>query len=561
MRPRPAVNCAFALLLCTALLAARFCVSARADSQPTLVLYPATLNSADDVHALVDLRKELRKDAKVEVLTYDPESAAMVRAASDAHLSQILASPMTSDQDRAAMTRALGAQFFAVVSKSSKRGKLSVSLTEAGPSARSWTAVDQKAEDAAHQIESDMFAPAPAAPPAVPTPLPVPPAPLPAPVAPTPAPVAPVAAAPAPAPQPPAVIKQNPPVNAPPPAIPEVAPKPPAPAAPAALPVAQAAKPTPVAKAAPASDGLAAIKGQLSQGDSLLSQGDFAGAIAVFRSAINLAPFSAVPRLRLAETYLQADMKDKALDEATRALEIDPGNTAILNFLSQLDAQTGSSEGSIARYTAQVAQNAKDPMAHIELGDAYWNSNSINQAESEYKTALSLAATGSEAQHTASAHLARLYAAEQRYADSLAALKSAGPGGYALALGIIQSRTDTLSTTLDGAHDDFTAGKTTHAAFYKTAGDVSAQAQELANFVIKVTPPPAFKLSHLYRIQATHLLAQQAAVLVNYIETSDSDQAARAAQLGKEAQTEMLIAHATEQKLGLWGGKQAEAKK
>ncbi len=214
----------------------------------------------------------------------------------------------------------------------------------------------------------------------------------------------------------------------------------------------------------------------------------------------------------------------------------------------------------MARFSAQAASTPQDPASHLELGDALWNNGAVDQAETEYKTAQNLAGPDTPAARAAAAHLARLYAAQKRYADSLAALKDAGPGGYALALGIVQSRADTLSSTLDSAQDQFTAGKSTHADFYKTAGDVSAQAQKLADFVIAVTPPPAFKLSHLYREQATHLLAQQAAVLVTYIETSDPAQADRAAQLGKAAQTEMLMAHATEQKLGLWGGKQTEAK-
>lgn len=538
-----------------AILASRMCGPVRAaDSPPTIVLYAAVLNDADDVHALVDLRKQLRKDGVVEVLTYDPASAAMIRAVRDVHQSELLASPMTSNTDRFSMTRALGAQFFAVVTKSSKRGKVNIGLFEAAASGRSWTVSDQKAEDAAHQIERDISAPA-AAPAPVASTLPPP---APASAAPPVPKTQPVLAAPMPtlAPLRPTLSPTTPRVTKAPPAAAPSPPASPARISPPATPIAK----SPPAAAAPPPEDLSAIKGQLSQGDSLLSQGDFAAAIAVFRSAINTAPLSVVPRVKLAQTYLEADMQDKALDEATRALEIAPGNAAILSFLSRLDAQTGTSQGAVARYTAQVAQNAKDPMAHVELGDAYWNSNSINQAESEYNTALNLAAPGTVAQHTASAHLARLFAAEQRYADSLAALKTAGPSGYALALGIVQSRTDTLSTTLEGAQDDFSAGKSTHAAFYKTAGDVSAQAQTLADFVVKITPPPAFKLSHLYRIQATHLLAQQAAVLVIYIETSDSGQAARAAQLGKEAQTEMLTAHATEEKLGLWGDKQAEAK-
>jgi len=248
-------------------------------------------------------------------------------------------------------------------------------------------------------------------------------------------------------------------------------------------------------------------------------------------------------------------MRDKALDEARRALQIAPDSVVVQQFLAQIDAETGTSDGAIARYQAGVIQNPQDPTAHLELGDALWNNSNLAQAESEYKQAQTLAAPGSPPALAAAAHLARLYAAQSRYDDSLAALKVAGAAGYALALGIVQSRADTLSSTLEAGQEAFDAGKSTRADFYKAATGVSAQSQALADFVVQVAAPPAFKLSHLYRVQATHLLAQQAAVLVTYIETSDAAQATKAAQLGKEAQSEMLTAHAAEEKLGLWGGK------
>jgi hypothetical protein len=47
-------------------------------------------------------------------------------------------------------------------------------------------------------------------------------------------------------------------------------------------------------------------------------------------------------------------------------------------------------------------------------------------------------------------------------------------------------------------------------------------------------------------------MAQQAAVLVSSIEVNDAKQGEKAALLGKAAQTEMLTAHAAEEKLGLW---------
>ena len=584
MRPKPAVVLAASSLLAGLLLGAGR--SACADAPlPTLVLYPRTANNPDDVRALVDLRKKLRADGQFEVLTYDPESAAMTRAASDAHHPEWLSGPMASDADRLALARALGAAFLVTVAKADGRDKADARLVEAAPSARAWNVFSKKPDEAARAIEqqaTDALAhpatltvnpPAPVVtPPVAVVVTPTPPKPvITPPVAPKPAPVivppAPVTAPPAPAPPThaaPTVIIAPPvpvpaPVTAPPPVpvlVPPAALPIPTPPGPPLTVVPAAPPPAPV-RPTPPVDDLAGVMTTLKQGDDELASGNFVGAIARYRDAINGAPLSVTPRLKLAQAYLQAQMRDKALDEARRALQIAPDSVPVQQFLDQLDAETGTSDGAIARYTAGVAQNPQDPTAHLELGDAFWNNSDMAQAEGEYKQAQTLAPTGSPSAQAAAAHLARLYAAQSRYDDSLASLKDAGAAGYALALGIVQGRADTLTSMLDSSQSAFDGGKSTRADFYKVATDVSAQSQALADFVVRVTPAPAFKLSHLYRVQATHLLAQQAAVLVSFLETSDASQATQAAKLGKEAQSEMLTAHAAEEKLGLWGGKSA----
>lgn len=777
---------------------------ARAADPVTLVLFPRTLSNDDDVRALVDVRKKLRSGGTYAVITYDPNSAAIKRAASDAQHPEWLSDPMGNDAERLALTRALGASFAIIIAKTDGRGKMDVRVDEAAAAARTWNGYDEKPDAAAQfiqqQAEFALASRAPAAPaPSAPRPLPVkaavPPAslpvkaaspvavaptPSPAPsapavaptlppatpdaalprtvpvpvAAPSPVPVAPVApasrtvprpvAAPAPAPASPAlpatpvpVVPASPatpvpsalpvpaavpvPVAVPthsvpvptlpvPPAVPmpaapapgavpapgvfapntgpaapapaplivpaapalaapakaavptiapavpppaprasvpvaaaAVAPRPlsippasvpmaaallPVPARPAAvmppapapltaakrpvtmpapraasvpaihpapaqpaLPVAVAALPPSESKqgetlivpsplpipapsqvvvapapdaaplsAPPADQDLASVHSLLTQGDDALSAGNFVAAIAAYRDAVNGAPLAMMPRMRLAQAYLQSDRRDKALSEAQRALQIAPNNAAVQQFLMQLDAETGSSDGAVARFQAAAAQSPQDPAAHLELADALWNNGALSQAEDEYRTAQSLAGPGTAAARQAAAHLARLYAAQSRYADSLGALKQAGAGGYALALGIVQSRADTLRSMLDSGVGLMDAGKTTHEAFYKTASDAAAQAQALADFVVQVSPPAAFSVSHLHRVLATHLMAQQAAVLVSYVETSNASFSDQAARLEKEAVTEMLTAHAAEQKLGLWDAPHAEAR-
>ena len=672
---------------------------------PTVLLYPA---SSGDVAALVDLRTRLRLDGKVEVLTYDPESAAIQRAsAEDAHPEWLVSAPAT-DNGRMVLARALGASFYAVVSPGRASDSTHVELVETAPAARTfdWTGTNrqfgvramesQVADSVSHPVTyataSDLTAsvpaPVPVSPAAalpapvvspVPVPTPVAAAPIvPAPIKPVPPPAVvasaplrialPTAVPPPAAPLPmlktaprrlelPAPVAQTvpvpyvpplpkiaampPPVAVPVPKIadvpvpsaviappeltvlplpkaavavpspqitmavptPQMAPLPlpapllpkvavvplpklvppaavvtppqravqvavlpkreipvpvsalPAPFVPEAAPPkvpTYAPKPTaPVAvkKHAPPAEDMTAIEPLLAKGDSALDGGDAVSAIALYRQAINGAPLSVVPRLKLAQAYQKDGLNDRALDEARRALEIAPDSAPVQQFLSDLDQQTGTTAGSLVRDRAALERSPTDPAAHAALADALWNNGDLGGAEAEYKAASALAPAGS---HLADAQLAQLYAAEARYGDCLAILQSGGKDSYAVAIQIVKNRADTLSSTLASSRETFAAGKSTREQFYDDAKKLSAQAQALAEFVAEVSPPAQYKLSHLHRVLSTNLLAQESATLVTFIETGDSRQNDSISQLERGAATEMLTAQATEEKLGLW---------
>jgi len=311
-----------------------------------------------------------------------------------------------------------------------------------------------------------------------------------------------------------------------------------------------AAAPIPVLKlpSAKAPD-LAPIRSLLAQGDAAMDGGDFVSAISFYRQAINGVPLSVVPRLKLAQAYQKSGLNDKALDEAKRAVEISPEDDSLQKFLAQMDQDSGNSDGSLARARALVDRDPANAGAHSDLAEASWNSGDLRGAETEYQSAKKLSPAGD---HTADAHLAQLYAAQGRYDDSLAALKSAGGAGYLLALKIVRSRSETLSGTIDASRSAFAKGTRTREQFYDTAKKTSADAQALADFVTQLKPLPAYKLSHLHRVLSANLLAQEAATLVSMIETGSAVTEATVADLDKSAMTEMLTARAAEEKLGLW---------
>ena len=78
---------------------------------------------------------------------------------------------------------------------------------------------------------------------------------------------------------------------------------------------------------------LAAVQPLIRQADQAVARGDMVDAYALYRQAINAAPLSDVPRLKLAQAYALGGLPDKALSEAQRALEIAPDSLAVQEFL------------------------------------------------------------------------------------------------------------------------------------------------------------------------------------------------------------------------------------
>jgi len=293
---------------------------------------------------------------------------------------------------------------------------------------------------------------------------------------------------------------------------------------------------------------LDAVRPLIARGDAAVDRGEIASAISLYRQAIDGAPLSVVPRLKLAQAYLQGGFKDKALNEAKRALQVSPDSIPVQEFLIHLDTDDNTSEGAVAMYEGLVEKNPNDPGVHVELGDAYWNNNDLGRSESEYKIALHLSKPGD---NRAAGQLARLYAVQSRYDEVKRVITKIGAAQYPLAVKIIQSRMETLVTTLSTARESFDAGKSSHEQLYDVAKKISADSGALSSFISDVTPPQDFRISHLHRKLGTDLIGQEADVIQKFIETSDSTLEDRAVSFEKSAETEMLTAHATEQKFGL----------
>ena len=279
----------------------------------------------------------------------------------------------------------------------------------------------------------------------------------------------------------------------------------------------------------------------VAQGDAAMLGGDALSAIGLYKNAISLAPRAMSPRLKLAQAYLTAGMKTQAVAEAKRALLIDPQNHDAKEFIvSQGDSSDPSNGVVLAQ--AQSEGDPSNPNVWISLGDAYWNANDPDNALDSYKRAADLDPSGVVPQ----TRLAKFYAARAEYDLSLAALQKSGPEGYSYALKIISSRSESLVGDLDDETDRFSKGTDTREQFYTALKATYAQAEGLADFVAKIVPPDSYGVSHLHRELSTKLIAQTAAVWIDYAETNNGDDKSQAASLEQYAINEMKTASIAE---------------
>lgn len=564
----------FALLMLAGLVAFALGVpaSALADNshkQPPIcvVLYLESQGPAGEPSAsLLDLRDRLRSNDRLEVLVFEPDSPTFVLAARSVN-PPISLDSVNNAATRLALAQAAGAQF-AVMAAPTDIGSDDADLKvfEISPASRNWIFENKSPKDGAKAVANQIITaaaePPPASPPAAVGPSPASPAQQVAVPTPQTNSAAGLSAGSAAQPAPGAAAAATPSIEPPASALPEQSQAAPALPAPTeslpAVPSRRSRRKAATPAKAPAEEPLitqsplaapsdapsldAVSQSMIAKGDIAMEQSDLYGAIEFYEEAVNAAPREAGPRMKLIDAYLQAGLKDQALDEERRALMIDPGNTQILDMLKQQTADGTLPEADLAIQEAAVERDPTDEPSWIALGDAYWNSSEPDKALQAYQKAAKLAPQDVSAQ----AHLARLYAATSQYDKSLDALTKAGPAGYPYALRIIAARTDNLVADLDLAYDTFSKGNSTREEFYDSVEKSDSQAQELSQFVAKITPPSAYEVSYLHRRLATNLLAQATTAWISFIETNDSQFRQQATLFQSEATSEMKTASIAE---------------
>ncbi|MDR3707925.1 MAG: hypothetical protein P4L33_06475 [Capsulimonadaceae bacterium] len=527
----------------------------------TLAVYPVPYSTKGDLrNQAMALRDELRKERRLVVLLYNPDTPTFQMAARSADPAISLDHPL-SQPELDSLTGSAGAGYQVIVTHSDSGGakSMSVSLDRVGQTvARGiwhWTGKDMK--QAASQLRDALLAPSTLQPSPQ---LDAPPAPIVSPTVPDRLPAAPQAA-PEPAPvnlgviAPPAerpssvAVKVDIQPLTPTPVV--VAPLLPA-GGDAALPPLPAEAPVPAEVIASDRPPAASNKrpsrdhGELgdearrkmNQASMSLQQADILGAIDAYRDAVCLAPYATQIRLKLADAYVQAGYPKEAVDEARRAMTLDPRSREVGEFLKRMSEKGLLPAGDPTALLAAVSRDPDNTSAWIALGDGYLAAGQPDMAKGAYEHAASLQPEMPDPQ----IKLLSLSIGAGQFEQAFTAYGKAGVIAYPETLRIVLAAADNLFNAIKQASADYEAGKSTREGYYRIAMQSDAQARGLQGFVSRITPPDSQKVGYLHLSLGAQLASQATAAWVGYIETNDQQYREQADPLQEDARRELKTA-------------------
>lgn len=131
----------------------------------------------------------------------------------------------------------------------------------------------------------------------------------------------------------------------------------------------------------------------LSSGIDKYLKKDYEGAVQEFNKSINLAPtsaFSADTTKYLAQTYMQLEDTEKAVEAYKRGIELNRDRDDLRRDLGNLYYAEDRYAEALAEYKEAVRIDPGSSVNHYSLGQGYMGLEKYNAAESEFQTVLRL---------------------------------------------------------------------------------------------------------------------------------------------------------------------------
>lgn len=114
----------------------------------------------------------------------------------------------------------------------------------------------------------------------------------------------------------------------------------------------------------------AAVIEKISQGDRAFLERDFRNALFAYMDAAYLAPTSAVPRVKVGRAYLAMRYPARAIEQAEKALAMDPENAEARKLIEEARSAPGAAEAAVSAPAAKPSAAAPAPRVYRFVPEA-----------------------------------------------------------------------------------------------------------------------------------------------------------------------------------------------
>ncbi|MCE5200272.1 MAG: tetratricopeptide repeat protein [Armatimonadota bacterium] len=306
--------------------------------------------------------------------------------------------------------------------------------------------------------------------------------------------------------------------------------------------------------------------------DESLKSGNFALAIDQYSRAVSIDPGNSALRLKLADAYARKGLYKEAYDELDRAAssgaakdavnaartkieQLESGHT-VPDGLSKPEVQPKSTSADKPSrvYLKEGNSPAAQALARIVQGDKLWGQGKPDDAALAYAEAIKL----NPSDWRAHERLAIVDASMSLFGESckmLQRLKQVQPNPSGE---VIESRYNILRKAFDKSFSmlleqyesdslNFAAQKISRESYYNTINGIALRLESMAKFLDELVVPALKQPANLRRSLACGLAAQSASSMLDYLETNKSKSKLNADTFMTQAKSELQAASKLEE--------------
>jgi len=277
----------------------------------------------------------------------------------------------------------------------------------------------------------------------------------------------------------------------------------------------------------------------------LLERDRAAIAIPLLRQAVNYAPRQALPRVLLAQAYLQAHRGTEAINEAKRALQLAGDATAeqkaeLTRLTARALIERGDQDEATRLFSQILKDNPKNTEARLGLAELLLARQENDGVEIQYRLIREYEPGNLEAGRG----LARLLVAKGALEDAARETKASPEAvRHIMATVVFLEAASALAVRVVQNRTAWEGGKLSREVFYKATVSQSERAKLLAELLASAVPPESerevVRMAHNRRVLAANLLSQALGSLQTFLETGEVTAGSRARTLISEFYNEM----------------------